>query len=185
MIETEHSKAQAQEGMILRKATSVDLNAIDRLYRMGFPDEDLTPLVHALSEPQHQVLSLVAATNDGPVGHMMMTPCRVASTTVGVALLGPLVVSPGRQRQGIGGALVRAGLGGMARRGAAMALVLGDPAYYGRFGFAPEHDIATPRPIPPEWRGAWQSLALGSARATIRGTLAPPAPWMDPALWMP
>ncbi|MFZ1681403.1 MAG: N-acetyltransferase, partial [Rhizobiaceae bacterium] len=82
-------------------------------------------------------------------------------------------------------ALLRAGLEGMAGRGAAKALVLGDPAYYGRFGFTPERDIATPCPIPPEWRDAWQSLALGPGSETIRGTLAPPAPWMRPALWMP
>src|SRR5262249_35106423 len=49
--------------------------------------------------------------------------------------LGPLAVSPPHQRRGIGGALVRAGLEACRHTGFGAAVVLGDPAYYGRFGF--------------------------------------------------
>lgn len=50
--------------------------------------------------------------------------------------LAPLAVLPGRQGWGIGSALVRAALARAKEVGWAAAFVLGDPAYYGRFGFA-------------------------------------------------
>lgn len=50
--------------------------------------------------------------------------------------LGPLSVAPTRQRTGVGAALVRAGLSQVAGMDAAGVVLVGDPAYYGRFGFA-------------------------------------------------
>jgi putative acetyltransferase len=44
-------------------------------------------------------------------------------------------VSPPLQRQGIGGALIRDGLARLKDRAERLVFVLGDPAYYGRFGF--------------------------------------------------
>jgi hypothetical protein len=47
-------------------------------------------------------------------------------------------------------------------------LVLGDPAYYGRFGFAKETAIQPPYPLPEAWDGAWQSLVLNQNVETQR-----------------
>ena len=101
------------------------------------------------------------------------------------ALLGPLAVLPERQRQGLGSALVRAGLDALRDRGTRRVLVLGDPAYYARFGFAPERGTAAPYDLPEAWRDAWQSLALSDESAPKAKRLAVPAPWRDPALWAP
>lgn len=49
--------------------------------------------------------------------------------------LAPLAVAPERQRQGIGAALVAAALAAAAGGGWRAVFVLGDPAYYRRFGF--------------------------------------------------
>ncbi|NJO38567.1 MAG: N-acetyltransferase, partial [Rhizobiales bacterium] len=57
--------------------------------------------------------------------------------------------------------------------------------YYRRLGFLPESQVLPPYPLPAEWRGAWQSLSLGSAGGPCRGELAVPAPWLRPALWQP
>jgi putative acetyltransferase len=54
------------------------------------------------------------------------------------AALAPLAVRPGLQRAGVGSALVRTGLQSIPEFGAHGVLVLGDPAYYGRFGFSAE-----------------------------------------------
>ena len=55
-------------------------------------------------------------------------------TQGGWGLIGPLVVSPSRHRQDIGSALMEEALRRLRATGRGAALV-GDPAYYGRFGF--------------------------------------------------
>jgi putative acetyltransferase len=50
--------------------------------------------------------------------------------------LGPLAVLPVRQKTGVGSALARAGLDACRQLGHPWCVVLGDPAYYGRFGFS-------------------------------------------------
>jgi len=49
--------------------------------------------------------------------------------------LAPVAVMPGRQRLGIGGALIRKGYRLLAAKGFSIIFVLGDPAYYARFGY--------------------------------------------------
>ena len=63
--------------------------------------------------------------------------------------------------------------------------VLGDPAYYGRLGFATEKRIEPPYGLPPEWEGAWQSQYLDGQAATTAGRLLVPDYWDDAALWGP
>jgi predicted N-acetyltransferase YhbS len=53
-------------------------------------------------------------------------------------LLGPLAVHPDCRRRGIGSALMRHALRAAARRGHAAVLLVGDLAYYSRFGFSAE-----------------------------------------------
>ena len=117
-------------------------------------------------------------------GHVIFTTCGIDGGTEKVALLGPLAVAPALQRRGVGTAIVRAGLQAMEKAGASGGYVLGDPAYYGRFGFKPEDGVAPPYPLPDEWRGAWQSLSL-SGSAPLQGNLTVPQPWRHKALWSP
>ena len=101
------------------------------------------------------------------------------------ALLAPLAVAPKHQRQGIGSAIVRTGFGAVRDAGVSRVFVLGDPAYYGRFGFVPERATLTPCPIPANWAAAWQSKSLDGDEAPAIGRLELPAPWLEPALWAP
>lgn len=157
---------------------------IESLYPAAFPHEDLLPLVQALLE-EASAFSLVAVVGASPAGHAVFTGCTVTGCADEVALLGPLAVVPNRQRSGVGSALVSAGLERLARDDVGRVYVLGDPAYYGRFGFAPEADVDPPFPLPREWRTAWQSISLGAALSPCRGTLSVPAPWLRPAVWAP
>jgi putative acetyltransferase len=50
-----------------------------------------------------------------------------------------MAVAPPKQRQGIGGLLVREGLARCAAAGCDGVVVVGHPGYYPRFGFAPAH----------------------------------------------
>ncbi len=167
----------------IRESAPGDAAFIEKLYPDAFPDEDLLPLVRDLLSEAQNVLSLVAIVNGAPAGHVIFTTCSVVDKPDKVALLGPLAVAPARQRQGVGGAIVDAGLRQVEDAGANRVFVLGDPAYYGRFGFATEDGVTPPYPLPEEWRTAWQSLSLGGDKAPLSGALTVPQPWRQRALW--
>lgn len=79
-------------------------------------------------------LSLLLEAQGALIGHIAFSPVRLGGAP-GWFGLGPLAIHPDHQRQGHGQALVRAGLAALAAQGAAGVVVLGAPAYYGRFGF--------------------------------------------------
>ncbi|GAB5375576.1 MAG: N-acetyltransferase [Acuticoccus sp.] len=166
----------------LRAARPDDAAAVERLYPAAFPHEDLVPLVRKLL-PAAPILSLVAESDDAIVAHIAFTRCGAGEGADDVALLGPLAVAPARQRQGIGGALMREGFARLGGAGVRHVVVLGDPAYYGRFGFARENRLMPPYPLPAQWGAAWQSLRLGDSAPMPTATLWVPAPWREPALW--
>lgn len=162
----------------------VAAGGLDRLYSAAFPTEDLTGLVRALAGLGPDVLLLTAAIDDEAIGHVAFTLCRVEGPGRTDALLGPLAVLPEWQKRGVGGALVCDGLRRLAASGVGAVHVLGDPAYYRRFGFAPHGGVAPPYPLPDDWAEAWQSLALDGTRHA-GGSLVVPPPWRQPALWSP
>ena len=169
----------------IRNSASDDVAALESLYRGAFPEEDLLPLVEDLLRDATTVWSLVGTVGPRLVAHVIFTPCAVSGGTSPVALLGPLAVAPEFQGRGFGTAIVRTGLRRLEDAGTAQVLVLGDPAYYARFGFQPDLQVAPPYPLPAEWEGAWQSRMLGAAASPSRGILEPPRPWLQPALWAP
>ncbi len=169
----------------IRESDSEDTEAIKSIYPRAFPDEDLVPLVQDLLENPDMTLSLVATVSGHIAGHVVFTKCAVNGIDANVALLAPLAVDPSRQKQGIGGALVRAGLQQLQVAGVSEVCVLGDPSYYGRFGFTSQTLIEPPYPLPPEWRSAWQSTDLGGASNEIVGALSVPPVWRKPELWAP
>lgn len=173
------------ESLEIRESLPNDLVAIEELYPDAFPDEDLLPVVRGLLSEGPTVLSLVGIADGALVGHVIFTTCGLAGTTDAVALLGPLGVASARQGQGIGSALVRAGLQRMDQAGTKQVYVLGDPAYYSRFGFEPDDGVAPPYPLPEDWRPAWQSLGPKNGKPALRGQLSVPQPWRKRAYWAP
>ena len=163
-------------------ATPADIRA---LYESAFPDEDLFPLVAALTSDADRAVSLVALSGQQLLGHLVLTPCTVAGEPIGVALLGPLAVQPNHHRQGIGSALVREGIKRSGDRDVAKIFVLGDPSYYRRFGFTAEPGVRPPYALPEEWREAWQSLSPTGEGGAISGELVVPEPWRQRSLWSP
>jgi putative acetyltransferase len=173
------------EDIEIRESAAGDRAAIEALYPEAFPQEDLLPLVAALLREGHGVLSLVAQRGRSLLGHGAFTMCRVEGSNARAVLLGPLAVAAAAQQRGVGSAIVRAGLERLKREGVAWVFVLGDPAYYRRFGFAPENLVAPPYALPEEWRDAWQSVSLGGGRPLAGGKLSVPTVWRKPALWGP
>ncbi len=96
-------------------------------------------LVESLRRLASPIISLVAEVDGEVGGHVMFTPVTIEgeggpSRAMG---LGPLAVEPKFQRQGVGAALVSAGLDACRRLGEWVVFVLGHRTYYPRFGFRP------------------------------------------------
>lgn len=96
------------------------------------------------------LLSLVAVDGTEIIGHIAFSPVTIGGVDQGWVGLGPIAVDPGRQGQGIGAALIGEGLAQMRAQGQHGCVLLGDPAYYTRFGFAADPAITYPGP-PPEY----------------------------------
>ena len=171
------------EHIDIRETRPGDAGAIETLYPDAFPDEDLLPVVTALHDEDSGVLSLVALADNAVVGNVIFTMCGVDGRPESAALLAPLAVASDRQGQGVGTAVVHAGLQRLRESGVTYVFVLGDPAYYSRFGFEREDGVAPPYPLPEEWAGAWQSLCLDGSKPDLRGKLSVPEPWRQEALW--
>lgn len=95
-------------------------------------------IVDALRAAGALTLSLVAASADEVLGHAAFSPVTIEGEDRGWFGLGPVSVRPDHQRQGLGQALIHDGLERLKQKRANGCVVLGEPAYYRRFGF--EHD---------------------------------------------
>jgi putative acetyltransferase len=115
------------------------------------------------------VLSLVVDEGDAVIGHVAFSRMQINGEGISepAVALAPVAVLPAQQRRGIGAALIEDGLRRLRQSGETLVFVLGEPAYYGRFGFAaaPAARFDTPYPGP-----YFQSLAL-SLRAPSSGAL--------------
>lgn len=179
------TRAPDKAPVTIRESVPADARAIESLYPLAFPDENLLPLVRKLLLDPMGTLSLVAVVGSEIAGNVIFTPCSLDDGKTRAALLAPLAVAPDHQRQGTGSALVRAGLERLREDGIQAVYVLGDPAYYGRLGFSPERSVSAPYPIRPEWADAWQSQRLDEAAGPLSGALQVGDAWLDPALWLP
>jgi putative acetyltransferase len=135
--------------LVIREEADDDASAIDAVTCAAFLDHPCSEqaehlIVRELRAARVLSLSLVATMDGVVVGHLAFSPVTVGGNDRGWWGLGPLAVTPTQQRQGIGGALLRSGLRRLAERQVAGCVVLGDPAYYGRFGFAPWPGLVYP-----------------------------------------
>lgn len=175
--------------MIIRDAADGDIDAVLDVERRAFGQEDEPDLVRALlADPTAEPLvSLLAVRDEGPVGHILFTHARVGDQDRPAAtILAPLAVLPEAQGSGVGRALIAEGLARCAAGGIALVFVLGDPAYYGRFGFAPAlpHDLVPPCPIPPAYLDAWMVRpSCDGVLARARGTIRCADALVRPDLW--
>lgn len=123
----------------VRPERSDDHAAIRTVLEAAFRTPAEAGLVQQLREDGDLVLALVAQHANGRVvGHIAFPRLGIAGQgrVTRCVALAPLGVMPEMQRRGIGAALVETGLDMLARKGETLVLVLGDPAYYQRFGFA-------------------------------------------------
>jgi putative acetyltransferase len=118
------------------------------------------------------LLSLVAEEDDKVVGHVLYS--RIAVDGVeNAAALGPVAVDLAHQKHGYGSRLIEEAHRRLPKMGVAIVFVLGDPAYYKRFGFSAQQAKA--------FRAAYGGPYFQSVKllpnAPPSGTVVYPAPF--------
>jgi len=123
----------------VRPEEDADHERVRAVHEAAFGRPDEARLVEALRASAHPAISLVAELDGRVAGHVFFSPVGLEPSSPGfaAAALGPLAVGPPAQGRGIGSALVRAGLERCPGQGWRAVFLLGNPAYYERFGFAP------------------------------------------------
>lgn len=140
---------------LIRCEVLSDVAAIEALTAAAFLNAPHTShteqfIVNALREAGKLSISLVAEDEGIVVGHVAVSPVLISNGADRWYGLGPISVAPERQRQGIGRQLMEQALIKLHKSDAAGCVVLGDPAYYGRFGFKAEPALVLPE-VPPEY----------------------------------
>jgi putative acetyltransferase len=124
----------------IRPAFAHDIAPVRAVLTSAFAREVEADLVDVLRVEDQLVLALVAEEGSRVRGYVAF-PRLVISTATGsvdAVGLGPVAVEPSAQRRGMGSAMIEEGLGLLAANDETLVFVLGDPAYYTRFGFEPE-----------------------------------------------
>jgi putative acetyltransferase len=105
--------------------------------QMPYAGGDEQDLINKLRDAGALAISLVAELDGGIVGHVAFSPAFAADGSGGWYALGPVSAEPELKHQGIGSAIINAGLNMLREREAAGCVLVGNPAYYSRFGFLP------------------------------------------------
>ncbi|MGZ3376014.1 MAG: GNAT family N-acetyltransferase [Phenylobacterium sp.] len=161
---------------MIRYARPTDRAAIAEVVAAAFGRADEADLVARLRDEGDTVFELVAEEDGMVVGHIFFSRLWADRAEL-YGALAPLAVAPGRQGEGLGGQLVRRGLECAREFGCHGLLVLGDPAYYGRFGFSAD----AAREVNAPFRGlaAFQALALEDDAFSRPLSVAYPAAFAD------
>lgn len=170
--------------MEIRTEMQKDYDEVYQLNVRAFDNrEDESKLIERIRASEWFIpeLSLVAEDNGQIVGHALFSKSAIVDHEDKhheVIVLAPIAVLPDRQKQGIGGKLIREGLRRSAELGYQYVFLIGHPSYYPRFGFKParEHgfelkqfDVADDVFMVYEW----------TDDPAIRGELRYPSPFFD------
>src|SRR5262245_32841824 len=129
----------APRPIVIRDEQPGDVPGVRRVVEAAFKGRAEADLVDKLRANGRFAISLVAAQGRAVVGHVLLTDVALAGNNLVLrgAGLAPLAVRPTFQRRGIGTLLMRSALDRAGRAAYTFVCLLGDPAYYRRFGFLP------------------------------------------------
>jgi putative acetyltransferase len=138
--------------MTIRRETPGDIASVYKINTAAFGRNAEADLVDALRQSGNLVLSIVAEVADdngtlSVIAHVGFSPMTLLSPDgerqypTGIWGMGPVAVMPAYQQQGMGSAIVRGALETARADGAEIIFLLGNPAFYGRFGFQLARDF--------------------------------------------
>jgi putative acetyltransferase len=161
-----------------RREQPADRAAVREVHRLAFGRDDEARLVDALRDEGHARCSLVAEERGRIVGHILFSSLPIVGeggSAVEALALAPVAVVPSHQRRAIGSELVRDGLKACQQAGHRIVVVLGEPAFYGRFGFSARLALPLRSPYAGE---AFQALELvPGALEGVAGVVRYPPPF--------
>lgn len=141
--------------MNIRMEIPSDSETIHSIVASAFETDAEANLVDKLRRTANPFWSIVAEAGGALVGHVLVTPVTLDGAPEGVQLMGlaPLAVLPSHQKQGAGAALMKAAINKCKSEGVVAIVLLGNPAYYSRFGFVTSADygIKSEYDVPPEY----------------------------------
>jgi putative acetyltransferase len=159
----------------IRDATGGDVAAIDALLRASFPEPDEADLVRNLCIQGDMVLTLIADDEeDGKLAGVVVfsrMEVEIGGKSIAAIALAPVAVAASHRRQGVAEALIQTGLARLGDAGAMLCFVLGDPDYYGRFGFSTDWAAGFASPYAGDYLMALP-LQQGAMPCGVRGRAA-------------
>lgn len=121
---------------IIRAEQHGDEDGIENVLRSCFPTAAESQLVRVLRRAGRLTTSMIAIVGNQIIGHASFSPVKTEQNEEGLGLA-PVAVLPDFRRQGIAARLIESGLQFCRTSGCPWCVVLGEPAYYVRFGFQP------------------------------------------------
>jgi putative acetyltransferase len=160
--------AAAPQPPAVRPVGPADLAAVGAILEAAFETPAEARLVEELRRDGSMICELAAYDDTGVTGCIALSRMQEPSGTAG---LGPLAVRPDRRGQGFGGALIRAALDFAGGSQCRAVFVLGEPRFYGRFGFTAA--AAFRSPYPPAYMLVREAMPGGLAGLSGRLRYAP------------
>jgi putative acetyltransferase len=157
--------------IVIRNETQDDVHAITEVTIAAFKTLEISNhteqfIIEALRAAKALTVSLVAEADGRVIGHIAFSPVILSDGTPNWYGLGPVSVLPEHQRQGIGQALIEAGLSRLKDLNAQGCCLVGHPDYYKKFGFKNLAGLVL-EGVPPE-----VFFALSFDGRTPQGTVA-------------
>jgi putative acetyltransferase len=157
---------------IIREEKPGDAAAIEKLHRAEFSGNAEADLVEEMRGSGKVLLSLVAEDGGKIVGHILYSKIAVDGVE-NAAALGPIAIDDGHQKRGLGSQLIEEAHRRLPAMGTVIVFVLGDPAYYRRFGFSAQQATAFHTP----YDGPYMQSVKLSRGAPPSGTVVYPSPF--------
>lgn len=151
--------------MIVRPFETGDAPAVRTVLLAAFPTAAEAKLVEQLRADGDSAIELVAEIDGTIAGHILFSPVEAPFRALS---LGPVAVLPTRQGEGIGSALIAAGHEVARDQGCDAVFVLGEPAYYRRFGYDPALASGFSSPYAGEY---FMALALDGPLPATSGAI--------------
>jgi putative acetyltransferase len=162
-------------GVTIRVQAVSDRDAVAAVVTAAFGEDSVAKLEQALAAHAHGT-GYVACSGEQVVGHVRITWgwLDTRERLVDLLVLSPLSVLPGRQREGIGRALVARAIAGAEELGAPVLVLEGDPGFYARCGFVAASHLGIDAPSARIPDRACQAVTLPGYQPWMTGGIVYP-----------